>query len=166
MHLTYLWRARCRRCESYALVKPLSHYIKPHAASLHLCRCNNGCLMLPNLLKWQQLIKATAAPSQDWFTLNTLPIPSDPQKSRVYHSVFTCPVTKYASFLFLFMLSLTLSFREVSDISNRPRRLPCGHVLSDDAVQNMVRGVRQYAKCPYCSNKYELKDTLLLKLHV
>lgn len=95
-----------------------------------------GHSALPTLQKMQALLQSTSGLS--WSLTSELPseipLPSD----YLFHSIFVCPVT-----------------REPYDGSgvNPPTMLPCGHVVSKEAMGRLVKGGRDgqgRLKCPYC----------------
>jgi len=63
-------------------------------------------------------------------------------KEFQFHSVFTCPI------------NLQMSTKD-----NPPMLLPCGHVLSQNAVTNLGKAnLRSRLKCPYCPNEFREAD--------
>ncbi len=59
-----------------------------------------------------------------------LPLPS----SLIFHPIYVCPVTK----------------EEITK-GNPAMRLPCGHIVSLQAVRNLSKGnLGSSFKCPYC----------------
>lgn len=98
---------------------------KPSNCQLSSClKC--GVLSFPTILKYV---------SKD-FEMNNLaqiPIEIDLGKEFIYQSIFTCPVSK-----------------EITTKDNPPMALSCGHVISKNSIEKLVRGNRSLFKCPYC----------------
>ena len=65
---------------------------------------------------------------------------------RLYHSAFTCPVS-----------------RETACATNPPMRLPCGHVICQDSIRKIAKGNRRRFKCTYCPSEQTPLD--VQKLH-
>lgn len=87
-------------------------------------------LALPKLVKVVQLLKNT----QDFSHAKELP-PFDLELGREFkfHNIFICPVSK-----------------EVSSKDNPPMLLICGHVVSKNSMNKMVKAPRIKFKCPTC----------------
>ncbi|KAI5481936.1 aldolase [Pseudohyphozyma bogoriensis] len=68
----------------------------------------------------------------NWSSGGELPVEIPLPPSRIYHSVFSCPVSK-----------------EATTPSNPPMLLPCGHVIAKESLMKLGRGTPTL-KCPYC----------------
>lgn len=88
-----------------------------------------GTISLPRLMKY---IGQMAAARASWTTTSELAFETPLPRSMIYHSIFVCPVSK-----------------EQTTDDNPPMMLPCGHVLANDSLKNLVRSHSRY-KCPYC----------------
>lgn len=95
-----------------------------------------GTIALPRLIKF---IGATRSRRTEWTTANELAFETPLPDSMLYHSIFVCPVSK-----------------EQTTENNPPMRLPCGHVLAKDSLQNLAKGSK--FKCPYCPMEGQMKD--------
>lgn len=89
---------------------------------------NAGALALQPLLKLTNIMN-TAGLSDD----NELPVEIPLGPEYVFHSIFTCPVSK-----------------EQCTANNPPMRLQCGHVLCKQSIQKLARAGARPFKCPYC----------------
>lgn len=91
-----------------------------------------GCLALPKLAKLANVLKDKYA--ELFRNCSTLPLDLDLGHAHVYHSTFTCPISK-----------------EIATQGNPPTLLSCGHVLSLCSVSKLACGSRAAKfKCPYC----------------
>ncbi|KAK5631613.1 hypothetical protein RRF57_007327 [Xylaria bambusicola] len=95
-----------------------------------------GALALPNLVKWTGINKAK---NTEWTTQNELAFETPLPKSMLYHSIFVCPVSR----------------GQTTD-TNPPMILPCGHVLANESLHKLAKGIRY--KCPYCPSEGVVKD--------
>lgn len=95
-----------------------------------LVTVNAGCLAMPTLLK---LSRVLATKGQRLSDLQQLPVEIPLGPDYVFHTVFACPVA-----------------REATAPDDPPMMLPCGLVLSQGSIRNMVRGNQRTFKCPYC----------------
>ena len=89
---------------------------------------NAGALALQALLKLTTIMSTAGLSDGDELPVE---IPLGPQ--YVFHSIFTCPVSK-----------------EQCTAENPPMRLQCGHVLCKQSIQKLARGGARPFKCPYC----------------
>ncbi|KAI9032413.1 hypothetical protein DFJ74DRAFT_334616 [Hyaloraphidium curvatum] len=107
------------------------HRLPPHPPLL--VSTSVGHAALPALGKIAQLMQSTSGLS--WSLTSELPIDIPLPAQHRYHSIFVCPVT-----------------REAYDggEANPPAMLPCGHVVSREAVGRLVKGREGRVKCPYC----------------
>ncbi|XP_062504247.1 E3 ubiquitin-protein ligase RMND5A-like [Corticium candelabrum] len=101
------------------------------ALNSHLAACLSvGCQALPSLLQIKAVMQQRQCPDM-WISMNELPIDIDPGLKFQYHAVFACPI-----------------LRQQCTAENPPMRLTCGHVISKEAINRLVAGIR--LKCPYC----------------
>jgi hypothetical protein len=104
----------------------------PQDSALYTC-VTAGTLAIPTLLKAATLMKD----KPDWNTGEQLPVeielqidPTNPNAAahNVYHSIFSCPVSK-----------------EQSTPTNPPVRLPCGHAICKQSMERLLRqNTRRY----------------------
>jgi len=95
-----------------------------------------GALALPQLVKF---MSKTRTKGTEWTTANELAFETPLPTRMMYHSIFVCPVLKGQT-----------------TQSNPPMIIPCGHVLAQETLQNLVKGTR--FKCPYCPTEGQIKD--------
>jgi E3 ubiquitin-protein transferase RMND5 len=96
-----------------------------------------GAIAFPRRLKHMQL---NLAQRTEWTTPDEQPFETPLPPSMVFHPIFVCPVAK-----------------EQTTAENPPMILPCGHVVSREALKKIVKGSSRF-KCPYCPNEGVLKD--------
>ncbi|KAK1752538.1 protein RMD5 A [Echria macrotheca] len=101
-----------------------------------------GTLALPQLVKY---IAKTRSRGTEWTSANELPFETPLPRRMMYHSIFVCPVLKGQT-----------------TETNPPVILPCGHVLAQETLHNLLKGQR--FKCPYCPSEAQMKDTRLIIL--
>lgn len=101
-------------------------------------------LALPKLSKVITMLKG----SQDFGHSKELPpLDLDLGREFKFHNIFICPVSK-----------------EVSDKSNPPMLLICGHVVSKNSLNKMVRQARTKIKCPTCPTEMMIEQAVELKI--
>lgn len=88
-----------------------------------------GFVALPQLLKLQAVLSSTSGLLA---STQSLPVEIDIPEDMHFHSEFACPVT-----------------RELVGEGNPPMLLKCGHVVSKEALDNIVAN-RSRFKCPTC----------------
>ncbi|BFZ64016.1 hypothetical protein YB2330_005154 [Saitoella coloradoensis] len=94
-----------------------------------------GALSLPTLVKMTSLLKnpSTTSTTAPWKSAPSLPIEIPLPKTYLFHSVFTCPVSK-----------------EQATEENPPMMMPCGHVVCRESLGRLSLGHAVRFKCPYC----------------
>jgi len=65
-----------------------------------------------------------------------LPVELDLGPRFLFYSIFACPVN-----------------RDQCTADNPPKLLPCGHVVSDKAIDRICKGNEKRIKCPYCPHE-------------
>lgn len=101
------------------MVSLLGNFIL-HFFPMFLNSIQIGTTALPKILKVSSLIKDKGI---EWTTQNELPIEINIPDHVKFHSVFSCPVLK-----------------EPSSPCNPPMMLPCGHVISKEALSRLSKG--------------------------
>ncbi|XP_068143882.1 E3 ubiquitin-protein ligase RMND5A [Drosophila tropicalis] len=91
---------------------------------------NAGCTALPALLNIKQVMQSRQVLGM-WNGCDELPIEIDLQPEFRFHSIFACPI-----------------LRQQTSEDNPPKKLTCGHVISNDALHKLSNG--HVLKCPYC----------------
>lgn len=91
---------------------------------------NAGCTALPALLNIKQVMQSRQVLGM-WNGCDELPIEIDLQPEFRFHSIFACPI-----------------LRQQTTEDNPPKKLTCGHVISNDALHKLSNG--HILKCPYC----------------
>ncbi|EDW32825.1 GL10188 [Drosophila persimilis] len=91
---------------------------------------NAGCTALPALLNIKQVMQSRQVLGM-WNGCDELPIEIDLQPEFRFHSIFACPI-----------------LRQQTSEDNPPKKLTCGHVISNDALHKLSNG--HILKCPYC----------------
>ncbi|XP_037936055.1 E3 ubiquitin-protein ligase RMND5A isoform X2 [Teleopsis dalmanni] len=91
---------------------------------------NAGCTALPALLNIKQVMQSRQVLSI-WSGRDELPIEIELDPENRYHSIFACPI-----------------LRQQTTEDNPPKRLTCGHVISNDALHKLSNA--HILKCPYC----------------
>lgn len=95
---------------------------------------------LPKILKAASIMKDSGI---SWTSQDELPIEIKLPDCAKFHSVFTCPVLK-----------------ESSIGGNPPMKIPCGHVISKEAVNRLSKASTSRFKCPYCPSESSASDAL------
>ncbi|KAI9588843.1 E3 ubiquitin-protein ligase RMND5A [Glossina fuscipes] len=91
---------------------------------------NAGCTALTALLAIKQVMQSRQV-LNIWCGRDELPIEIDLDPEYRYHSIFACPI-----------------LRQQTTEENPPKKLTCGHVISNDALHKLSNG--HILKCPYC----------------
>lgn len=97
-----------------------------------------GALALPTILKVQSIM---ASKNAAWSTEHELPVEIPLPKRYNFHSIFVCAVSK-----------------EQSTDENPPFMLACGHLLSKESLDKMVRAGK--VKCHYCNVVGNYRDAM------
>lgn len=104
---------------------------------------NSGAYALPKLVKMSDIMKSTNQPEPGWTNRDELPVDIPLGRSRQYHTIFSCPVS-----------------REISTAVNPPVRLPCGHVICKESAQKMAKAARvgRRFKCATCPSETTMAE--------
>jgi len=113
----------------------------PAESPLALC-VDAGCAALPKLIK----VAAVVQDSDTLMQKDELPVEIELGAHRLYHSVFTCPVS-----------------RETASKDNPPMRLPCGHAICRESLQKIAKNSRRKFKCTYCPSEQLLMEAVALQ---
>jgi len=100
-----------------------------------------GAIAFPRRLKHMQL---NLTQRTEWTSPDEQPFETPLPPRMVFHPIFVCPVAK-----------------EQTTTENPPMILPCGHVVSKEALKKILKGSR--FKCPYCPNEGLFKDAKEIK---
>lgn len=93
---------------------------------------NLGTMAWPKVSRVLAIMKHR--PGVEWDPAEELPVEIETGEQAKFHSVFVCPV-----------------LRQQSTESNPPMMMPCGHVISQEALHRLCKGNPNYRiKCPYC----------------
>lgn len=93
---------------------------------------NLGTMAWPKISRVLAIMKHR--PGVEWDPAEELPVEIETGEQARFHSVFVCPV-----------------LRQQSTESNPPMMMPCGHVISQEALHRLCKGNPNYRiKCPYC----------------
>ena len=79
-----------------------------------------GAIALPTLQKLQTIMQQKRT---EWTTENELPVEIPLPPAYQFHSIFVCPVSK-----------------EQTTDRNPPMMMPCGHVISKEALNRLSKG--------------------------
>ncbi|XP_065366278.1 E3 ubiquitin-protein ligase RMND5A [Calliphora vicina] len=115
---------------SYVFLKDACHTLGISKNSALSVVINAGCTALPALLNIKQVMQSRQV-LNIWSGRDELPIEIDLDPEYRYHSIFACPI-----------------LRQQSTEDNPPKKLACGHVISNDALHKLSNG--HILKCPYC----------------
>ena len=115
---------------SYVFLKDACHTLGISKNSALSVVINAGCTALPALLNIEQVMQSRQV-LNIWSGHDELPIEIDLDAEYRYHSIFACPI-----------------LRQQSTEENPPKKLVCGHVISNDALTKLSNG--PVLKCPYC----------------
>ena len=87
--------------------------------------------------------------SIEWTSNNELPVEIHLRDQVKFHSVFSCPVSK-----------------EPATLQNPPMVIPCGHVISKEALKRLVKGGQATSKfkCPYCPSEATFSQAIRVHL--
>jgi len=115
-----------------------------------------GAIALPTLLKLvaikEQHARVVTSAADQSRPADQLSVEVKLGPEYHFHSIFACPVSK-----------------EQTTVQNPPMILPCGHVISKEAILKLIRNFRYYVhhrgeaanekfKCPYCPTESTLSD--------
>jgi len=100
-----------------------------------------GAIALPLLVKYTTRMNVVKT---DWLDSNELGFETALPRSLRYHPIFVCPITK----------------TQTTD-KNPPMVLPCGHVISNEALNTLCRSGR--FKCSYCPVGGLLKEAVRVR---
>lgn len=93
---------------------------------------NLGTMAWPKISRVLAIMKHR--PGVEWDPAEELPVEIETGEQAKFHSVFVCPV-----------------LRQQSTEGNPPMMMPCGHVISQEALHRLCKGNPNYRiKCPYC----------------
>ncbi|XP_075154665.1 required for meiotic nuclear division 5 protein souji [Haematobia irritans] len=115
---------------SYIFLKDACHTLGISKNSALSVVINAGCTALPALLNIKQVMQSRQV-LNIWSGRDELPIEIDLDPEYRYHSIFACPI-----------------LRQQTTEENPPKKLTCGHVISNDALHKLSNG--HILKCPYC----------------
>ncbi|XP_061400956.1 E3 ubiquitin-protein ligase RMND5A [Musca vetustissima] len=115
---------------SYIFLKDACHTLGISKNSALSVVINAGCTALPALLNIKQVMQSRQV-LNIWSGRDELPIEIDLDPEYRYHSIFACPI-----------------LRQQTTEDNPPKKLTCGHVISNDALHKLSNG--HILKCPYC----------------
>jgi E3 ubiquitin-protein transferase RMND5 len=106
---------------------------------------------LPRISKVTSLMRDKAI---EWTSNNELPVDIPLPDDAKYHSVFSCPISKEPA------------SNTTRASHNPPMMMPCGHVISKDALSRLAKGGNASArlKCPYCPAETTLSQAIRVVL--
>uniref|UniRef100_A0A1A9X2B0 RING-Gid-type domain-containing protein n=1 Tax=Glossina brevipalpis TaxID=37001 RepID=A0A1A9X2B0_9MUSC len=122
---------------SYVFLKDACHTLGISKNSALSVVINAGCAALTPLLA----IKQSRQVFNIWRGREELPIEIDLGPEYRYHSIFACPI-----------------LRKQTTEENPPKKLTCGHVISNDALNTLSNG--HILKCPYCPEEQNPEDAV------
>lgn len=125
---------------SYIFLKEACHTLGISKNSALSVVINAGCTALPALLNIKQVMLSRQVLSI-WSGRDELPIEIDLDAEYRYHSIFACPI-----------------LRQQTSEDNPPKKLTCGHVISNDALHKLSNGA--ILKCPYCPVEQNSDDAV------
>ncbi|XP_018798083.1 PREDICTED: protein RMD5 homolog A [Bactrocera latifrons] len=125
---------------SYVFMKDACHTLGISKNSALSVVINAGCTALPALLNIKQVMQSRQVLSI-WNARDELPIEIDLDPEYRYHSIFACPI-----------------LRQQTTEDNPPKKLTCGHVISNDALHKLSNG--HILKCPYCPVEQNADDAV------
>ncbi|CAM9853679.1 unnamed protein product, partial [Phaeothamnion confervicola] len=104
-----------------------------------------GVMAVPTLIKMAAVVQSS---NKDWDTMTELPVEIPLDKSMLFHSIFSCPVS-----------------REQSTPDNPPVLLKCGHVVCRSTMGRIAKhGPGSKFKCPTCPREQTEADIRVLHL--
>jgi len=107
---------------------------------------NAGCKATPKLLKIATKLAIYSNKDDLLGASKELPVEINLGTEQLYHSVFTCPVS-----------------RETACANNLPMRLLCGHVLCQDSIRKIAKGTSRRFKCTYCPQEQTYNEAIKLR---